>query len=982
MPELPGFTNYDYMIFRQTGFPDSEKADKLLHDLIEPLIGTLRETDPDTEPELIAETFRRTIGDRSDPERALINLHRLAEVSFRSTFLHDLFAYPVLMDTAVKICSDSQYLADILVRHPPWFRWITASDILNHPKNSVRLSSELTMQLQAYERFPSQLNAMRRFQRREILRIGARDLLGEATFEQTVEELSDLADAVASLLFDLISRELELKHGGCPKTQCTVIGLGKLGGRELNYSSDIDVMFVMDDDEQFVTSAGKSMHSVEFYYELADRWVRSMTEHSGEGRLYRVDVRLRPDGDAGPLVRSLAGYLTYYETRGELWERQMLIKARPIAGARGFGDEFVRRISPFVYPVTLFDPPRQIISRMKSRIERQSPDPMNIKQMRGGIRDIEFITQALQLINGGRLPSVRTPATLHGQRLLVSEGLLSEPEARTLSDAYVFFRTVEHRLQMEHNTQTHTIPPGLREREVLARSLGFGSAEAFVRQLEEHLHGVRAIFDTVFSAEADKTDLEIFFSQGGQDSDEHLASFGFQDVRRAGEILRQIAVGITAAGIEGNDRQTRERFRATGAMILADIKNTISPDRALKNVLLLVQSAAHAGSLYESLGSGGIRKMLLRVCGFSDAMTLKLSRRPEYLEFLLTRTQALLEGEDENQHPSDGEFQELIAHIRFLNGKITLDEIYRILTNLARETLMSVWRSALDAFGVQTDAITIVMLGKFSGDELGPGGDIDVLFIYDERTVTDPVHAEKAVREFIRLAARGETNGLSYEVDARLRPEGQSAPLVVSFEAYREYLHRRASLWERQSLIRASLLEHKSEFQNEVLSYVRRYVYESTLPEAWIRDILQMRLRSESRSRIRRSRTVDIKTGAGGIMDIEFLVQAYQLKFGRIQHDLRDISTLRILDTFGKLALLHPDEVDMMRLAYYGYRLVEYFNAMFIGEPSKLLPTDPSQLSALRKFMELEDDPVEYITRLQSGMRDLFLRAMERLENT
>jgi [glutamine synthetase] adenylyltransferase / [glutamine synthetase]-adenylyl-L-tyrosine phosphorylase len=959
-------------------FENPARAEKLLLELIAPLIGAVGDGSDKVAPHLIADTFAGAILDSSDPDRALINIHRLAEVSFGSAFLRDLFSQPVLLDTAITLCSSSQYLSDILVRNPAWFRWITASDVLMKSKSYDDLYIELKNQVRTYERTAARYNAVRRFHRREMLRIGARDLLGEAGLEETIGDLSNLAECVSSVFFELVYDELAHKHGCRPDVPCSVIGLGKLGGNELNYSSDIDVFFVIGEDKAYRTAGGKTINAVEFYYELADRWIRGLTEHTTEGKLYRVDTRLRPDGEAGPLIRSVLGYLTYYETRGELWERQMLIKARAIAGDKKFGEDFIGKLEPFIYPVTLFESPKETIARMKHRIERQSGEELNVKLSRGGIRDIEFIVQALQLINGGRMVELRNGSTLEGIHLLEKNGLLSSVEASHLLTVYRFLRTLEHRLQMEFNTQIHVLPAGEKAQRSIALGMGYGSREQFITELDGHLSVVQSIFDEVFGDQVSGTPVEAFFNGEVTRTAADLGKYGFRDVRKAAELLHHMALGISPVGIGDSDRRTRTLFRDSVRDLLVTISETISPDRALKNLLLLLQSYPHPPSFYDAMKKDALRRAVINVCAFSDRLVMNLSRNPGYLEFFITQTPLVLESTLSEDNPEEN-MRITTVHIKYLTGRITLPELHADITEIARIRLRELWQEICIEKGYNNPPMTILTLGKFSGSELGPGGDVDVIYLYEKTDHFDSSQAEEFARFFIKKSADEYRGEPGYEVDARLRPEGQSAPLAVSFDSYKEYLKIRASLWERQSLIKVRFLAGNERLAQEALGYIEEFIYDSPLSDGWIGETREMRKKTITRSRVRRSGFIDIKFGAGGIMDIEFLIQMMQLYFGRYNRTIRIPNTLLTLQRLTQAGYLHKTAGEVCENAYLRYRAVEYFNMMYLDNPTKLIPTGREEQETLRRFLHLEEEVGAYFSMLQKRVRDVFDTETERL---
>ncbi len=961
-------------------FEDADRARILLQKLIEPLIGSFDERGEPYNPGELQRIFLDAVRHSPAPDKALLNLHRMADASFGVSFARDLIRYPVLIDLALKIGAHSQFLSDIVVRDPELFRWLTASEVLSMTKSRDGYVDELEKQTGLFGKRAAQLNAIRRFYRREILRIGVRDLLALASFDIIVGEISDLADAISMVIVRMIIEDTAAKYNGKPASPFTIIGLGKLGGRELNYSSDIDIIFVLDEDESFITGSGKKMHAIEFYNAVADRWIAVMTEHSQEGSLYRVDARLRPDGNSGPLVRSAQGYRTYYETRGELWERQMLIKARAIAGDVEFGRSFINTLQPFIYPATLFQSPRQTIARMKARIEKRSAEPNNIKLCRGGIRDIEFIVQTLQLLNGGRDKKIRSTATLSAIELLHSRKYLSDTEHDTLKDAYIFFRKLEHLVQLDENIQTHSIPVAGIERKQFARKAGFDSVEEFDVTLNENLLCVSKMFDDVFKGEESNALVEFMFSDGNGGEEADVSDLGFADENRARELLKQLAHGVTTLGIGEHDTQTKEVFRAVAPGLLRDFSSAMNPDRALINFLSIVQEFPHPHSFYVAIHKQGVRNALIKVCGFSNKLALQLAKYPEDLELFLNNAHGILETTDLMKssmvHVTD-RFLNFAAHARFMNGKCPLYDVHRTLSFIAARRIRQVLHGIYRDYKLHDPRIAILSLGKLSGEELGPGADLDLIFLYGSGDGVDAEMADKIVKEFIRRCTVADETHVPFEVDMRLRPEGKSGPLAVEVNAYREYLESRASLWERQTLVRARVIEGPDILASRIKRMIEEYVYEKPLKDGWVDEIREMRFRTESRSQMNRQNFINVKTGPGGIMDIEFLVQTVQLHAGKDRASIRLVSTRDALNALKEFNLCDGGTVNYLSAAYDLYRQVEYFNRMYSDDPSNLVPASEEEQNILMKMLQIKQEPLLYIRESAGRVRELFLKMME-----
>lgn len=375
------------LFFNPTG---ADRGIKALHEIF--IQSGSRFTLPDFSAALL-----RVLKSSTDPDLALTSFLRFVGTAFGGAALfNDLLQYPAYGDLLFSLFGYSQYFADVLVREPELFRWLTSTEALTTPVTAAYLYPEIERVLEMFRRGEKRLDALKRLHRREVLRIGAQDILGSADLPSTTEQLSVLAGAVVDAALRITVDQMEESGETRPAEAFCIIGLGKFGGNELNYSSDIDIIFVYGDRPE-----GESPEAHAYYNRLAERLVRNLSQHSSEGHLYRVDTRLRPNAGAGPLALSLETYLAHYESRGELWERQMLIKARPVAGDTEFGKGFLRTLEPFIYPRALSEPPAASVARIKSRIEAEVADEPNIKLMAGGIRDIEFIAQTLQLISGG-----------------------------------------------------------------------------------------------------------------------------------------------------------------------------------------------------------------------------------------------------------------------------------------------------------------------------------------------------------------------------------------------------------------------------------------------------------------------------------------------------------------------------------------------------------------------------------------------------
>jgi [glutamine synthetase] adenylyltransferase / [glutamine synthetase]-adenylyl-L-tyrosine phosphorylase len=371
------------------------------------------------------------------------------------------------------------------------------------------------------------------------------------------------------------------------------------------------------------------------------------------------------------------------------------------------------------------------------------------------------------------------------------------------------------------------------------------------------------------------------------------------------------------------------------------------------------------------------------VCGFSNKLAMGLAQYPEDLELMINNSAGILESLDITnsavEHFTD-RFLNLAIHVRFINGVCTLQEVHQVLSFIAVRRIRRVLNEIYSEFNLDDPGIVIVSLGKLSGGELGPGGDLDLIFLYDQHSGMDAEIADKVAREFIRRCALIVEPHSSFEVDMRLRPEGKSGPLAVSADAYKEYLDKRASLWERQSLVRAKIVDGPDRLKSQVMDILEEYVYEKPLTAGWVDEIREMRSRTESRSRMNRHDFINVKTGPGGIMDIEFLVQAAQLSYGKFKPSIRSTSTRDTLNRLRDLEIYEGEALEILEHAYDLYRNVEYFNRIYAEDPSHLIPDSTEEQHILMKMLKINRKPAEYFREVTKEVRDLFSIMISRVE--
>jgi glutamate-ammonia-ligase adenylyltransferase len=885
-------------------------------------------------PKDFLRNLRDDVRETADPRRALTNLHRFLSAGFGTTLLRDFHEHRLLQRLALEIFAQSQYLADILVRDPHLFRWLTTTTALKEAKSGQALLAEAEAAVSPFDRTERKLNALKRFQRREFLRIGSREILGEAPVEVTTRELSGLADAVLSVVLAIGVEEWARQTDTPLESTLAVLGLGKLGGNELNFSSDVDLLFVYEEDGEMRIPRERIHTRHELYCRISEFVVRSLTEHTEEGHLYRVDMRLRPDGGVGPLAMSRAAYRAYYESRGELWERQMLTKARVAAGLQQTGEALLRDLLPFVYPRSIHVSPMEEVAAMKARIETRLSGGINVKLGVGGIRDVEFIVQALQLLNGGQHEALRRTGTLPGLDALVNSRLLSAQEGRTLSEAYTFFRLVEHRLQLLHGRQTHSLPKSKSEISLLARRLEFRSAAAFQRTLASHRTAVRRVFNSIFRVPVEskrKTERSIFPAA-------MLRKVGFLDSIAARNHLSELASSIPVLVTENRIHH-----------LMLALRQHRAPDEAVGNLARLAGVKTIRRSLEAALHHREFINLLVLICSRGKRLSELLAGEPLLVESLVGRTDELLQPEfgwtmfrdtDPRRYKAYNEFKVIL---RDLLGLSTLEEATRSFSRLAEEFVVRRFREAMADAGLDDsqDRVALVAAGKCGGSEMTVGSDVDLICVF-EGSAEFGRTCERVVRQFVE---RSKADGVPvYDMDFRLRPEGKNAPLAAEVTYYRQYLERRASLWERQSLVKARVIVGMPEFRSRLTGLIHEHAYERPLPKQWTGEVWRMRRQIESERA--KGPTFDAKAGRGGLVDVEFAIQALQLRFGGHHETLREPNSFTCLRALRELRIIRKKELRLLQNNLNLMRRLELFLKLEYQHRASL-PSDPSSLTTL-----------------------------------
>jgi glutamate-ammonia-ligase adenylyltransferase len=850
-----------------------------------------------------------------------------------------------LFADAVALAAWSPLLATTLAQYPEHLTWLARERTDRH----VRTTEELQESLARFALTHTQLEQhvlLARFRRRELLRIYLHDIRRTATVVETTEELSNLADAVLAYALNLARQELD-NHYGPPlcvdargrKTTANfvVIALGKLGSRELNYASDIDLLFLYSADGETSGAGARGMTTNrEYFNRLAERIARLTGQQTGEGAAYRVDLRLRPHGRDGALSVSLAEAQRYYRETAQAWELQTLIRSRASAGAAALYARFAAGVRARVY--THAGTVAQALMNVrlaKQKIDRQHAHEargFNVKLGRGGIREIEFIAQALQLAHGAEDEWLQhAPHTLISLGRLADRGHITERERTELADAYDFLRTLEHRLQMEHGLQTHTVPDDATRRALVARRLNFAAADdpgtlvAFDHALNLHTAHVRAAYERVFShadappAPAQKSES----AQAAHDVHKHapIAVARPAPAHVAVEVGTERAAWRAAASVfaarmlspdgdeTARDRTADEQAVNRVALLLeAAAHSALNPRRALALTTRVANSVAKTDAPV-SLTETNLRA-LVRLCGASELFGEMLASNPVLTTALTDDARAddaprdyraLLRAQIDREKSFTAELSALRrtwAHLlleigaRDSAGALPLMESNHLQTELATASinaaLLIARRELARRFG-RLDAgprLVVLGLGRLGSGGMDYGSDLDLVLVYDG-AVPSPISALSRDEAYARLgelmtAALSSITraGHLYRVDLRLRPDGQKGPLVRGAQSFIEYLRARAGVWEWLAYVKLRAVGGDLDFGRLVERAARRAIHEAAracAPETLRAETRRVRARLEQERAGPAAHGRDIKFGAGGMLDVYFAARYLQL---------------------------------------------------------------------------------------------------------
>ncbi len=930
--------------------------------------------------------IRSLLAASPDPDQAVLYLERLRQQ--QPTAFDRIAAKPGGLPFLEAIFANSAFLAEAVLARPEWAEELLASGDLHRELHEdvyhERLEAELDREGPGT---PSPLT-LALFRRKQLLRIAARDIMGLCSLPEVTFDLSSLADAILDVTYRRVRADLVARHGEPDGSEFCIISLGKLGGRELNYSSDIDLLFLYTRNGE--TSGPVPVTFKEFYRKVANQLTQLLSTYTPAGTAYRVDLRLRPDGRLGEVAVSLEGAKAYYRERARDWELQMLIKARVSGGDRVLGGALLDFVEPLIYSTTLDFAVVEAASEARQRISekaaaRKASHGFNIKLAPGGIRDIEFLVQCLQRLHGGREPWVRHGGTLLALSRLHDKGLLSPAEYSKLAAAYQFLRRLEHRLQLIDDRQTHSLPRGEGELDVLSRRLpevrsdGRTGADALMSELHRHLTDVREIYERVIHAQK-----PIYYTAAPPRA-ETAPGHGMP------------AQAIAEPEPEAEPASNLVRFLDQRAPQLAQALARASLRRGRARFEYFLERVIHNEPQLELLNRDGV------LAGYVFDL---FEHSPHFAEQLIRTPELLDELERVREGAPPG-----IAGIEAIDDTTALRrafrrEMFRIqaesiclatpifttleqTSDLADAVIAAAYRAAVDqtaasrgpsdAAYAPRDQMLAITMGRLGMREFDLGSDADLIFVLPDADAPELPYWTRVAERLIAILTAYTGEGTLFSVDTRLRPNGREGPLVQTEAAYKNYFANHAEAWEGISYMKcravAGNIERGTAFLNELQEVDWRRYGQSGRSK---KQLAQMRARLEKEQ----GGDNPLKAGRGGYYDIDFALMYLRLRGAGIFYKV--LNTPARIDVIEKMGHLERPDADFLRDAATFYRSVDHGLRVSTGHVEGQLPSGGSQMEVLEALVRrwtpeyLHDQPLDVeLEQIRERTREFFDRVFK-----
>ena len=888
-----------------------------------------------------------------------------------------------------RVAAASEFIGSALIRDPQALEWFGRHE---DPAAARGASADYESRASAAPAAEAQ-RILREWRRREMLRIGWREIAGRAEVRETLHALSDLADGCIRAAAAASRLNLDAVFGrprgpNAEEAPLIVLGMGKLGGRELNFSSDIDLVFLFSQPGQ--TDGPRQIENEEYFNRLGRELIRLLDVRNEDGFVFRVDMRLRPFGDSGPLVVSLASLEDYLQEHGRDWERYAWIKARPIVGAEAFAagtQEFVR---PFVYRRYLdfgvFESLRDMKALIAREVARRELD-QHLKLGRGGIREIEFIVQSQQLVRGGSDRRLQNASLLDVMPLLAGSKLMSAADVAELTDAYRVLRKAENAVQLIRDEQTHSLPTAPIDRARMSLIMGQTGWSVVSAQIDAARDEVARQFDVLLSGGPEGqrgSDAQQRGPEGQQRGEDASANWLASDTARIDEELKrggfpEAGIAAVAATLDAYrqsasyrrlDEAGRRRLHAIVGRLLKAAAQRPSPAEVVQRVLRVLEAIGTRSSYFALLKEqSAALDRLIDVCAISGFLSRQIAdfpllldelidakafdelpSRPSFVLELAARTERLPADDPERQVEALRQFQKVAVFtvaLADLTGRLPLMKVSDRLTDIAELIVQCcmdlAWQQMIEIYGVpycgEDEAnlrevrIAVAGYGKLGGLELGYGSDLDLVFLHDSsgeiqrtlaaRPLDNGIFFLRLGQRIVHLLTMHSAAGRLYEVDMRLRPNGKGGFLMTGIDAFERYQRQDAWTWEHQALLRARPVAGDANLRAAFEAARRRVLRAAVHRDTLRADVMEMRMRMRRELSKAGAGQFDIKQDAGGIADIEFLVQYWVLAAADgFPQLLTYTDNIRQLEGLAAVGVLQPATAQWLTDAYIGYRTV------------------------------------------------------------
>lgn len=963
------------------------------------------------------------IADLPDPNGARLFLERLS--ADQPGVFQKLARDGALLSDSLALAAWSPLLATTLEQNPDYLVWLNRERLDARVRTRDQLKESLARFALTHSSLPTPV-LFARFRRRELLRVYLHDVRRAHTLVETTEELSNLADAILDYALSLARQELDNRYGAplhdderrrVAPAEFSIIALGKLGSFELNYASDIDLLFLYSDEGE-TAGAGErgKLTNREYFNKLAESVSKLVGQPAGEGAAYRVDLRLRPHGRDGALACSLAEALRYYEKSAQAWELQALIRSRAAAGSAALFSRFAAGVEDYIYrPAVSINEALANVRLAKQKIDRKvglRNDGFNVKLQRGGIREIEFIAQALQLAHGGRDEWLRVAHTVISLGRLAERDLISEQERTGLSEAYVFLRTLEHRLQMEHGLQTHTVPQMEAQRTLVARRMGFaGLADegsdrlGFDESMKAHTAAVRRVYDRVFAENSGDASADVNADVGAEVGADRPEGGPRIRVAEDGPVSgARRAMDLTVRTFLAHLRSTEAELGASSGetvrgLLTEAVRQSMNPQRTKILIHRVAASLEKSDSKIEF--SEASLTSLLRLCGSSELFGEMLAGNPALIDSLEIDSAQLMRRDYRAQLRScvDGEktfpaelavlrrqWSKLLIEIGVHDaaGEISLLQSNHLQSELAVASINIAYliarREIVRRFGRMDGGprLCVLAVGRLASGGVDYGSDLDIILVYDS-LVSSPIRSLGQDEAYARLCellmaslSSVTRDGYLYRVDMRLRPNGKSGPLVISSESFLDYVKQRSAVWEWLAYVKLRAVAGDLELGRMIETHARHAIHEQAgaMPvEDLTAQTRQMRERlAQEKAGRHRHQDIEIKYARGGMLDVYFAVRYLQLR-DDIADEGDDRSTRATLERLFANGSLEAADYEALAEGYELLRAADHYQRLIAGKVATLPSTDHPAFSEIAVRLGFESAAAFHgalIDRMQS----------------